>query len=89
MNDLIAPNITREEIGHKTVAYRPSRIEALRTYNINIKFLDRGVTVSVGCKEIAYESVESFTKSFIAYMDDPFSVQKSWLEFFHEQEQKK
>jgi len=87
MNDLIAPNLTRGENRPEPMAYRATRTEALRNYSINIKFLDRGVMVTVGCKDIAYESIEAFTKSFIAYMEDPFSVQESWLKFFHEQDQ--
>ena len=69
------------------VEWKPSRIEALRSYEINIRFLDRGVMVTVGCKQIAFESIETFTKSFRAYMEEPFSVQESWLKVFNEQDQ--
>lgn len=67
--------------------YRPSKAEYLRRYSISIKFLDRGVMVTVGCKEIAFESVEAFMKSFNTYMDNPQSAQEGWEKFFYEQEQ--
>ena len=69
--------------------YRPSKSEYLRRYPISIKFLDRGVMVTVGCKEIAFESVENFMKSFNTYMDNPGDAQESWEKFFYEQERTK
>ncbi len=69
--------------------YKPSRMEALRRYNISIRFLDRGVMVTVGCKEIAYETVSSFMKSFEVYMGDPYKIQGEWEKFFNEQDQTK
>ena len=85
MNDLLAPNLTREEM--PTTSYKPTKIEAFRNYTLSIKFLDRGVIVTVGCKEIAFESISAFLKSFDAYMNDPYTVQQEWLKFFHEQNQ--
>ena len=69
--------------------YRPSKSEYLRRYPISIKFLDRGVMVTVGCKEIAYETVSSFMKSFEVYMGDPYKIQGEWEKFFNEQDQTK
>lgn len=69
--------------------YKPSRMEALRRYNISIRFLDRGVMVTVGCKEIAYESISAFLQSFEVYMGDPYKIQGEWEKFFNEQDQTK
>jgi hypothetical protein len=83
-------NVTREmgmpELAAK-VTWRPSRIEALRAYEFTIKFLDRGVLVSVGCKQIAYESIETFMTAFNGYVENPNDVQESWLKVFNEQDQ--
>jgi hypothetical protein len=69
------------------VNWKPSRIEALRSYEINIRFLDRGVMVSVGCKQIAYESVETFMTAFKGYVERPYDVQEAWRKSFDEQDQ--
>ena len=34
--------------------YRPSNQEALREWELSIRFLNRGCTVQVGCKTIAF-----------------------------------
>ena len=82
-------NLTPVPEATEVAKYRPSKSEYLRRYHISIKFLDRGVMVTVGCKEIAFESVEAFMKSFNTYMDNPGSAQEGWEKFFHEQEQVK
>lgn len=79
-------NLTPVEEGPVTEKYRPSKSEFLRRYAISIKFLDRGVMVTVGCKEIAFESVENFMQSFNTYVDNPGDSQESWEKFFYEQE---
>ena len=69
------------------VEWTPSRIEALRTYEITVKFLDRGVLVSVGCKQIAYESIATFMTAFNNYVENPHDVQEEWRKSFQEQDQ--
>ena len=69
--------------------YKPTRIEALRNYNLSIRFLDRGVIATVGCKDIAFETISAFLKSFEAYMGDPYTVQQEWLKFFQQENQTK
>lgn len=73
----------------KTMEYVPSKVEALRRYNISIKFLDRGVMVTVGCKEIAFESIDTFMKSFSYYMEQPYKAQTEWENIFKQQDQTK
>jgi hypothetical protein len=87
MND-IAREIARDPMSELTerVNWKPSRIEALRSYEINIRFLDRGVLVSVGCKQIAYESVETFMTAFNNYVERPYDVQGAWKKSFDEQD---
>lgn len=60
------------------VEYRPSNAETLREFDINIKFLSRGCTVHVGCKSIAFESVENAMIAINAYVTNPYDEQKKW-----------
>lgn len=63
----------------KTVdEYRPSNKEALREFEINIRFLSRGCVVRVGCKEIAFEDVASAMTAINAYVANPWEEQKKW-----------
>ena len=58
--------------------YRSSNQEALREYEINIKFLSRGCIVSVGCKQIAFESIENAMKAINDYVTNPWEEQEKW-----------
>lgn len=58
--------------------YRPSNQEALREYEISIRFLNRGCVVRVGCKEIAFESIETAMKSINDYVANPYDEQQKW-----------
>jgi hypothetical protein len=61
-----------------TTDYRPSNKEALREYEIRIRFLGRGCIVSVGCQEIAFESVETAMQELNEYVKNPYETQKKW-----------
>lgn len=59
--------------------WRRTDAEALREFEIRIKFLNRGCVVSVGCKEIAFENVASAMEEINAYVcGDTYKVQKKW-----------
>jgi hypothetical protein len=58
--------------------YRPSNQEVLREYEIRIQFLNRGCIVHVGCKSIAFETIESAMKEVNNYVDYPFECQQKW-----------
>jgi hypothetical protein len=62
----------------KTSEYRPSNQEALRDYEINIRFLSRGCVVRVGCKEIAFEDHTNAMAQINAYVNNPWEEQKKW-----------
>jgi hypothetical protein len=61
-----------------TNEYRPSNNEALRDHEIRIRFLSRGCVVSVGCKEIAFESVEKAMEELNNYVANPYDEQQKW-----------
>ena len=58
--------------------YRPSKQEALREYEINIRFLNRGCIVRVGCKEIAFEDVHQAMREINVYVNSPWEEQQRW-----------
>ena len=58
--------------------WRPSHGEALREFEINIRYLSRGCVVRVGCKEIAFEDVASAITAINAYVANPWDEQQKW-----------
>lgn len=58
--------------------YRPSNQEALREYEIRLQFLNRGCIVHVGCKSIAFETIESAMAEVNEYVNNTYEVQKKW-----------
>lgn len=58
--------------------WRPSNKEALRGFEISIKFLNRGCIVSVGCKDIAFEKIEDAMSALQTYVAWPYEQQKAW-----------
>ena len=58
--------------------YKPSNQQLLQEYDINIQFLSRGCIVRVGCKSIAFESVESAMKEINEYVNNSYETQKKW-----------
>jgi len=58
--------------------YRPSNKEALREFEISIKFLNRGCIVRVGCKEIAFEDPTRAMEAINNYVANPWEEQRKW-----------
>lgn len=58
--------------------YKPTNQQALQEYEINIQFLSRGCTVRVGCKTIAFETIESAIKEVNEYVNNTYETQQKW-----------
>lgn len=58
--------------------YKPSNKEALREFEIGIRFLNRGCIVRVGCKEIAFEDYTKAMDAINTYVANPWEEQKKW-----------
>ena len=58
--------------------YKPSNQQLLQEYDINIQFLSRGCIVRVGCKSIAFETVESAMKEINEYVTNSYETQNKW-----------
>ena len=69
---------TPEPMMEKVSEYRPKTQEALREYEIRIKFLHRGCLVSVGCKDIAFEDPKDAMEAINTYVAAPWEEQKKW-----------
>lgn len=74
--------VTRELIDQGCI--RP-RMEILRDYAINIRFLSLGCVVQVGCKEIAFTSIEDAMKEVNAYVANPRELERKYNKLFKEQ----
>ena len=62
----------------KEEEYRPSNQQLLQEYEIRLQFLSRGCVVHVGCKSIAFETIESAMKEVNEYVNNTYEVQKKW-----------
>ncbi len=58
--------------------YKPSNIEALREYEICIRFLSRGCIIRVGCKEVPFENVKEAMIALNQYVESPYLKQQEW-----------
>jgi hypothetical protein len=80
MNDLEKVEPMTEPEMESLKEWRPSKAEALREYEINIRFLNRGCVVRVGCKEIAFTDVNEAMTEINEYVTgDTYEIQKKWI----------
>jgi hypothetical protein len=54
------------------------QINQLKNYNVEITFFNRGCMVKVGCKSLAFESIEQAMAELVAYTKDPIGVGKKY-----------
>lgn len=72
-----APELQKVDAA-ETKEWRSSDNEALRDYEIRIRFLNRGCVVFVGCKEIAFEDHTNAMAVINAYVANPREEQEKW-----------
>ena len=78
------PIPSRTEPEQEVKAWKPSRMEMLRDYPINIEFLTIGCIVSVGCKRIPFTSVSEGMKAINEYVEQPYEMRQKWEKVFEE-----
>ena len=61
----------------------PTKQQLLSEYEIRIRFAHKGCIVSVGCKELAFSTVEEAMASIRSYVDDPKNVGDYWKAQFN------
>lgn len=67
--------------------YKPSRMEYLRNYSINIRFLSIGCIIEVGCKQIPFTTVKEGMEALNNYVANPYETRKIWEERFAKEEE--
>lgn len=64
--------------------YKPTKAQLLREYEVGIKFLSRGCVVRVGCKEIAFTSIDEAMLELNNYIRDPHASTEKWNRIFNQ-----
>lgn len=75
VDQAVRPVDELREVPHE---YKPNQQELLREYEIQLQFLHRGCIVRVGCKSIAFETVESAMKEVNEYVNNTWDSQQRW-----------
>ena len=65
--------------------YIRPRMDYLREFEISIRFLSLGCLVIVGCKEIAFTSIDEAMKEINAYVTNPKASTDRFNKLFNEQ----
>jgi hypothetical protein len=58
--------------------YRPSDNDILRQYEITLKYLSRGMIITIGCKQIAFSDNKEGVDALIAYINNPNEESDKW-----------
>lgn len=66
--------------------YKPSRLECLRNYHINIEFLSIGCIIRIGCKSVPFSTIDEGMKALNEYVANPYEQRKIWEEKFKQEE---
>lgn len=69
-----------------TKEYKPSRLECLRDYHINIEFLSIGCIIRIGCKSVPFSTIDEGMKALNEYVGNPYEQRKIWEEKFKQEE---
>ncbi len=75
---LEGPTIPCESEEQRERREQSRRIDILKIWEIKIQPLDRGCTVSVGCKNFAFENIDAAMETVKQYVDNPFAVIKHY-----------
>ena len=67
--------------------YKPSRLECLRDYSINLRFLSVGCIIEVGCKQIPFTTVKEGMIALNEYIANPWESRKMWEKVFSQEEE--
>jgi hypothetical protein len=65
--------------------YTRPRMDYLTNYEINIRFLSLGCIVSIGCKNVAFSSIEEAMQEVNAYVANPRLIDEKYNKLFNEQ----
>jgi hypothetical protein len=85
MNDegIYGANMSEPQVEQIEQCYTPSAGDILKNYEVTIKPLDSGATVRVGCKTIAFSTLEAALIDVNLYFKDPQTSYKHWMKEFN------
>jgi hypothetical protein len=88
----VEQTVRRDSIGSEEGSNYPiekeyirPRMDYLKDYEINIRFLSLGCVVRVGCREVAFSSSEEAMFEVNAYVANPRELEKKYNKLFNEQ----
>jgi hypothetical protein len=58
--------------------YRPSDNDILRQYEITLKYLSKGMIITIGCKQIAFSDNKEGLDALNAYINNPNDESDKW-----------
>jgi hypothetical protein len=80
------PTATMNGADCRKVQEKRPRSEALKEYEVRIKFFTLGCVVSVGCREVPFTSIAEGMQALNAYVADPDGEAQKWNELFRKGE---
>lgn len=69
------------------IEWKPTRMEALRDFRVEIEFLSIGCIIRVGCKSVPFSSVKEGMKALNDYIVSPVETRKIWEARFSKEEE--
>ena len=69
------------------IEWKPTRMEALRDFRVEIEFLSIGCIIRVGCKSVPFSSVKEGMKALNDYVVNPVETRKIWEARFSKEEE--
>lgn len=78
------PLLSQEEIRSMIEERKPSPQRALREYEVNLRFLSKGMIIRVGCKEIAFSDTKEGIEALNKYLESPQEEQERWYKLLND-----
>lgn len=72
-----------ETDGPSPEEYKPSNQDILREYEIRLRFLNRGMIISVGCKDIAFSDTNEGLEELNKYLTNTHEEQQKWYKLLN------
>jgi len=86
MDEVLRNEPVMKQLCKSESAYKPSRSECLREYEVRIKFLTIGCLIEVGCKAIPFSTIKEGMAALNEYVEKPYETRQIWEEKFQKGE---
>lgn len=78
------PLLSQGEVRSMIEERKPSAQRALREYEVNLRFLSKGMIIRVGCKEIAFSDNKEGIEALNKYLESPQEEQDRWYKLLND-----